>query len=90
MLHHPPPPLPQFHRNSPCQIPPQYSKEALRRPIFLAHGSADPLLPPILAQTSYKTLNDAGEGVVLSVGISLAWERGRVLAGMFERRSQTV
>ncbi|KFM28729.1 Acyl-protein thioesterase 1 [Auxenochlorella protothecoides] len=42
----------------------EYSKEALRRPIFLAHGSADPLLPPILAQTSYKTLNDAGASSV--------------------------
>ncbi|KAL6782749.1 hypothetical protein ACKKBG_A07980 [Auxenochlorella protothecoides x Auxenochlorella symbiontica] len=46
----------------PSKMP--YSKEALRRPIFLAHGSADPLLPPILAQTSYKTLNDAGASSV--------------------------
>ncbi|KAK2077379.1 hypothetical protein QBZ16_004224 [Prototheca wickerhamii] len=36
------------------------SEQTLQRPFFLAHGSADPLLPPFLAQHTYDELHRLG------------------------------
>ena len=44
------------------------SEQTLQRPFFLAHGSADPLLPPFLAQHTYDELHRLGTDFLLSFG----------------------
>lgn len=41
------------------------SEQTLQRPFFLAHGSADPLLPPFLAQHTYDELHRLGTILLL-------------------------